>query len=135
MEYKSACSSCTTIGYLVKNFILQLFYSIMADTIEPIIQALIKEDKKHCANTNNIYKLNAILMFIQDQNQTIRHFLYYAFVNPQHSNLKNLLISSAKLQKQYIAIYNLIYSVSPPRPPIKKGLIYNQIRYEKKMQY
>ena len=68
MEYKSACSSYTTIGYLVKNFILQLFYSIMADTIEPIIQALIKEDKKHCANTNNIYKLNAILMFIQDQN-------------------------------------------------------------------
>ena len=68
MEYKSACSSCTTIGYLVKNFILQLFYSIMADTIEPIIQALIKEDKKNCANTNNIYKLNAILMFIQDQN-------------------------------------------------------------------
>ena len=40
----------------------------MADIIEPIIQALIKEDKKLCANTNNIHKLNAILMFIQDQN-------------------------------------------------------------------
>ena len=98
-EYERVRSSCATIGRNVENFILQLFYSTMADTTEPPVPAPMKEDKKLCANADNAHKLDAILMFIQDQNWTVGHFLYHAFANPQHSDPRNSPIRTAMVSK------------------------------------